>query len=303
VQIVVGTVAEGRIALVDSDAPGAPLAIVAPGELAEAVRDFERRGPRWVWVDTRAWYPQLLAAGVRIERCHDLRLCGAILAHSASTDAVRSEHPRPAWLPVGPSEPGGAPAPAEASVNRTLLFDLDDFVDPAANNRSELQEQTARPLGLTGSAATLVGEVLAEVEPLISRARLSSSTEMTGELPVITSDRQKLKQIVLNLLTNAIKFTPQGSVKVTCRYHSARREFAISVMDTGIGIAPQDLTKIFEDFRQADDSVTRQYGGAGLGLSICRRLAVILGGRIEVQSQVGRGSTFTFHAPRFGRKE
>jgi DNA polymerase-1 len=175
VQIVVGTVAEGRIALVDSDAPGAPLAIVAPGELAEAVRDFERRGPRWVWVDTRAWYPQLLAAGVRIERCHDLRLCGAILAHSASTDAVRSEHPRPAWLPVGPSEPGGAPAPAEASVNRTLLFDLDDFVDPAANNRSELQEQTARPLGLTGSAATPAGEVLAELRRQLSLVALSSS--------------------------------------------------------------------------------------------------------------------------------
>ena len=149
----------------------------------------------------------------------------------------------------------------------------------------------------------LVGEVLAEVEPLISRARLSASTEITGELPAISSDRQKLKQIVLNLLTNAIKFTPHGSVKVTCRYEAGRQEFAISVTDTGIGIAPQDLNKIFEDFRQADDSVTRQYGGAGLGLAICRRLAVILGGRIDVQSQLGRGSTFTFYVPRFGRQE
>jgi signal transduction histidine kinase len=117
------------------------------------------------------------------------------------------------------------------------------------------------------------------------------------------SDRQKLKQIVLNLLTNAIKFTPRGSVKVAFRYHAPREEFAISVTDTGIGIPEQDLTKIFEDFRQADDSVTRQYGGAGLGLSICRRLSAILGGRIEVQSRVGQGSTFTFYVPRSGRKE
>jgi signal transduction histidine kinase len=150
---------------------------------------------------------------------------------------------------------------------------------------------------------TLVGEVLAEVEPLISRARLSASTEMSTGLPVVVSDRQKLKQIVLNLLTNAIKFTPLGSVKVACRYDAGRQEFAISVIDTGIGIADRDLTKIFEDFRQADDSVTRQYGGAGLGLSICRRLSAILGGRIEVQSRLGQGSAFTFYVPRFGRKE
>jgi signal transduction histidine kinase len=91
-------------------------------------------------------------------------------------------------------------------------------------------------------------------------------------------------------------------VKVTCRYDARREEFAIAVMDTGIGIAPQDLTKIFEDFRQADDSVTRQYGGAGLGLSICRRLANMLEGRITVESNLGTGSTFTLHVPREGRR-
>jgi signal transduction histidine kinase len=181
---------------------------------------------------------------------------------------------------------------------KNLLSIINDLLDISRIEAGKM------PLHLEDFALpSLVGEVLAEVEPLISRARLSASTEMTGELPVITSDRQKLKQIVLNLLTNAIKFTPQGSVKVTCCHDPARQEFAISVIDTGIGIAPQDLTKIFEDFRQADDSVTRQYGGAGLGLSICRRLAVILGGRIGVQSQLGCGSTFTFHVPRFGRKE
>ena len=149
---------------------------------------------------------------------------------------------------------------------------------------------------------TLVGELLAEVEPLIDKARLSASTELDGDLPTVKSDRQKLKQIVLNLLTNAIKFTPYGAVHVRAAYDAQREEVAIAVQDTGIGIAEKDQQKIFEDFRQADDSVTRQYGGAGLGLSICRRLANMLGGTLTVESNVGAGSTFTLRVPRHGRR-
>src|SRR5437016_3173990 len=148
---------------------------------------------------------------------------------------------------------------------------------------------------------TLVGELLAEVEPLIQKARLSASTELPPDLPLLASDRQKVKQIVLNLLTNAIKFTPQGAIRVTARYDHPQDEVAVSVHDTGIGIAEKDQQKIFEDFRQADDSVTRQYGGAGLGLYICRRLANMLGARITVESKIGAGSTFTLHLPRLGR--
>jgi signal transduction histidine kinase len=148
----------------------------------------------------------------------------------------------------------------------------------------------------------LFSELLAEVEPLISNAKLIASTEVRAELPTLVSDRQKVKQILLNLLTNAIKFTPEGAVKVIASHDPAKQEFCISVQDTGIGIATQDQEKIFEDFRQADNSVTRQYGGAGLGLSICRRLTNMLGGHIEVKSDIGRGSTFTLHVPRFGRK-
>ena len=149
---------------------------------------------------------------------------------------------------------------------------------------------------------TLVGEVLAEVEPLIQKAHLATSAEVGADLPTIVSDRQKVKQIVLNLLTNAIKFTPQGSVSMLAGYDRARDEFSIAVRDTGIGIAESDQQKIFEDFRQADDSVTRQYGGAGLGLSICRRLAHMLEGRIILESRLGHGSTFTLRVPRQGRR-
>jgi signal transduction histidine kinase len=150
--------------------------------------------------------------------------------------------------------------------------------------------------------SVLLGELLAEVEPLIQKARLQTMTELPPSLPPLYSDRQKVKQIVLNLLTNAIKFTPQGFVRVSVHGDEERRELRIAVQDSGIGIAPQDRDKVFEDFRQADNSVTREYGGAGLGLAICRRLATMLGGRIELESELGRGSTFTLVIPRRGKR-
>jgi signal transduction histidine kinase len=148
---------------------------------------------------------------------------------------------------------------------------------------------------------TLLGDLLAELEPLIQKAKLQALTEI-ADLPPLLSDRQKVKQIVLNLLTNAIKFTPQGFVKVRAACDARKREISISVQDTGIGIAEQDHAKVFEDFRQADSSVTREYGGAGLGLSICRRLSAMLDGRIELQSRLGQGSTFTLVIPRKGKR-
>ena len=148
----------------------------------------------------------------------------------------------------------------------------------------------------------LVGELLSEVEPLLQKAKLVTITELSQGLPALFSDRQKLKQIVLNLLTNAIKFTPQGYVKISARFDEGKKEIAIAVADTGIGIAAADREKVFEDFRQADDSVTREFGGAGLGLAICRRLAGMLDGRIELESEPGKGSTFTLCVPRKGKR-
>jgi PAS domain S-box-containing protein len=143
----------------------------------------------------------------------------------------------------------------------------------------------------------LVGEVMAELDPIIQRSRLKVTTELDSEAAILHSDRQKVKQIVLNLLSNALKFTPEGSITVTSRFRRGDDTLAVAVKDTGIGIAPEDQGKIFEDFRQADNSPTREYGGAGLGLSICRRLAHMLGGRITVESKVGSGSTFTLVLP------
>ena len=138
----------------------------------------------------------------------------------------------------------------------------------------------------------LIAEVHNELEPIIARSKLAVSSHIPPDIGPIVSDRQKIKQIVLNLLSNALKFTRQGSITIRAAAINGDR-LTIAIADTGIGIDPSDHAKIFEDFQQVDSSVARPYGGTGLGLSICRRLATMLGGRLDMESEVGRGSTFT----------
>src|SRR5262249_22444910 len=133
-------------------------------------------------------------------------------------------------------------------------------------------------------------------------SKLAVTLDLPKDLPPLVTDRQKVKQIVLNLLSNALKFTHQGTVRIAARYVKRERMIALSVADTGIGIAPSDLDRIFDDFRQLDNSPTRAYGGTGLGLSICRRLAQMLDGRITVESEPGKGSTFMLTLPVKGRR-
>jgi signal transduction histidine kinase len=150
------------------------------------------------------------------------------------------------------------------------------------------------PLQLTRfTLPELIAEVIAEMDPIIARSKLTVSSQVSPKMGPIRSDRQKIKQIVLNLLSNALKFTPKGSVTIRVERGDRQKTVAIGVADTGIGINPADREKIFEDFRQVDSTVARPYGGTGLGLSICRRLARMLGGRIHLNSEPGRGSVFT----------
>ncbi len=144
----------------------------------------------------------------------------------------------------------------------------------------------------------LIGEIVAEVEPIVSRTRLTLMREIDAELPLVETDRAKMKQVVINLLTNALKFTPEGWVKVTADHDNSSDRVVIAVSDTGIGIAEEDQARIFEDFTQADSSSTREYGGAGLGLSISKRLVTMLGGELTLTSKAGKGSTFTLSVPR-----
>jgi signal transduction histidine kinase len=120
-------------------------------------------------------------------------------------------------------------------------------------------------------------------------------TEVAADMPLIKSDRDKLKQIVLNLLSNSAKFTEKGEIKVAAWRDNG--SIKLTVSDTGIGMNQEALKYIFEEFRQVDMSTTRKYGGTGLGLAIVKRLANLLGGDIEVESQEGKGSKFTITLP------
>ena len=126
---------------------------------------------------------------------------------------------------------------------------------------------------------------------------LSLAVDCRWPLPeTIRTDPTRLRQILVNLASNAVKFTQQGEVRITIRCQnaengSARMHFAVS--DTGIGIPAEKTGELFRPFTQWDGSATRRYGGTGLGLAISKRLATALGGSIEVASELGKGSTFT----------
>jgi len=178
-QIAVGIGDRGRVQFVDPDRPGEPLAEVDPAASAEVFRRFEREhAPRWVWVDVRQWYPALLASGVRLARCHDLRLCGAILDHSTFTADVRARgaHPPPGWLPPGPTmvEAVGL-AHVPSPLQHETLFDLDGFefdappVQPTPGDRAGAErgaERTSERADASGdrpSAASVVDEYRRQV--------------------------------------------------------------------------------------------------------------------------------------------
>jgi PAS domain S-box-containing protein len=183
------------------------------------------------------------------------------------------------------------------SNSRHLLALINDILDITRIEAGRMPLNTS-----AFRIGDLFEEVQSELEPIIKRSNLAFAARQRGSVPPVRSDRQKVKQIVLNLLSNALKFTPAGSVTMTASYDSRRREVAIAVKDTGVGIPLDDQAKVFEDFRQLDSSPARGYGGTGLGLSICRRLANMLGGTIDLQSEPGRGSTFTLRLPAKARR-
>ncbi len=149
----------------------------------------------------------------------------------------------------------------------------------------------------------LIEEIQATIMPMIEEKSQTLNVALANELPPLTADHVRVRQILLNLLSNAHKFTPEeGKIKLTCRVADSSA-MLFSVEDTGIGIKPEDQELIFEEFRQVDGSHTREVSGTGLGLAISQRLVEMHGGRIWVESEYGEGSTFSFLLPVAGPTE
>jgi signal transduction histidine kinase len=141
----------------------------------------------------------------------------------------------------------------------------------------------------------VVIEVAQQLEPMVRKKGLDVTYRVADDRMLVYTDRTKLKQILLNLLSNAVKFTHVGWVRLDAmRVDDFVR---IAVSDSGIGIRSEHLDAIWEDFRQIDQSRTREFGGTGLGLSITRKLLERLGGNVQVESAYGVGTTFTVWLP------
>ena len=147
--------------------------------------------------------------------------------------------------------------------------------------------------------ASTIADVMSAVTPAAQKNENQLTSLINPSIGVIRSDATRLRQCLLNLLSNACKFTKKGEVKIEVapRDFNGERMIAFDVVDTGIGISEEQLGRLFEAFMQADVTVTRKYGGTGLGLAITRKLARLLGGDVVVSSEVDKGSTFTLYVP------
>jgi PAS domain S-box-containing protein len=248
----------------------------------DATRDLEERNIRLQWQSQELEKAYRLKSEFLANMSHELRTpINALIGYAAlMLDRIY----------------GDLTAKQEEGLHRIqvssqhLLALINDILDLAKIEAGKMPIHLERV-----SLSDVVQEVAAQMESIVRRKGLEFNVHLPAEPVYMETDRTKVKQIVLNLISNAVKFTARGSVSISTRANG--QEVRIAVSDTGIGIRPQDLEVIFEEFRQVDQSRTREYGGTGLGLSITRKLIALLGGDIAVTSQYGRGSTFTVMLP------
>ncbi len=172
-----------------------------------------------------------------------------------------------------------------------LLALINDILDFSKIEAGKLTVET-RPMQL----AAVIEEAIGMVADRASAKGIAIDYWPATHQPVwVMGDPLRLRQILVNLLSNAVKFTAQGRIDLTVLHNAG--QFWFAVRDEGIGMTPEQVGRLFQPFEQADASTTRQYGGSGLGLAISQNLAQLMGGKIEVQSQFGQGSTFTLRLP------
>ena len=180
------------------------------------------------------------------------------------------------------------------AAGKHLLSLVTDVLDLSKieSNAVELNVQTF-------DLADFVEQVVATIEPLMKSGRNELVVQAPASLGSVSTDETKLRQVALNLISNAAKFTKNGTITLIVRRErkSGGDWIEIQVRDTGIGIAAADLPKLFQNFRQASAATSGKYGGTGLGLALSQKLCALMGGNINVSSEIGRGSAFTVRVP------
>lgn len=169
---------------------------------------------------------------------------------------------------------------------------VDDMLDLSKIEADRI-EVNLEPLNLK----PCLQEVVSQLKPMANSKVLYLSLEIEPELPLAHADSHRIRQVAINLVSNALKFTEKGGVTIRCKHLVDQDMLYISVIDTGIGVSPAALNYIFDAFRQADGSTTRRFGGTGLGLTIAKKLIELQGGEIAVESILGEGTTFSFTLP------
>jgi signal transduction histidine kinase/CheY-like chemotaxis protein len=234
---------------------------------------------------------------------HELRTpLNAIIGYSEMLEEIAAEDGHASYVPDLQK------IQAAARHQLLLINDILDLSKIEAGKMSLSLEEF--------DVAALVGEVAATVQPLVAKRANQLTVDCPADIGVMRSDLTKVRQVLFNLLSNAAKFTEKGRIALVVRRSAAAPndglpettlaaeavpqapdQITFAVADTGIGIAPEQLERIFHPFTQADASISRQYGGTGLGLTLSRRFCELLGGSITAASELGKGSTFTVTLP------
>jgi signal transduction histidine kinase len=256
------------------------------GELEERVRaataDLAEQNRRLQWQATELEKANRLKSDFLASMSHELRTpINALIGYAAlMLDRLYGE--------LTPKQEQGLTR-IQASAQHLLEL-INDILDLAKIEAGKMPVNVGEV-----RLAELASEIAEQVEPMMRKKALAFDVNVPADLPVLHTDRTKVRQILLNLLVNAGKFTHEGRVTLAARAEPGG--VALMVSDTGIGIAREDREAIWEDFRQVDQSRTREYGGTGLGLSITKKLVRALGGTVTVESEPGAGSTFTVRLP------
>ena len=178
------------------------------------------------------------------------------------------------------------------SSGRHLLQLINDVLDLA-----KIESGNMTVFNETFDSVAIVEDLLTTMEPIARKNNNELILEKVDGLPPIYNDAIKFRQVLLNLLSNACKFTEQGKISVLVTYNKRSRNMIYHITDTGIGMSREQLDKVFDAFVQADSSTTKKYGGTGLGLSICKQFVELMDGSLDVTSAEGEGTTFTIILP------